>query len=76
MVRRLNWIKSILAVLLLIGLVFSHLALTDISHGTEPDLQAEWWTVRITFLMAAALAVTSILTTRHVILSVAPEVQE
>jgi len=60
-------VNIILALFVLIGLVFSHLALTDISHGLEPDLSAEWWVVRITFLLVSALVFSSIFTARSIL---------
>ena len=65
--KTLAKLNLILAVLLLIGLILSHLALTDIGKGVEPNLTGEWWTVRITFLLAAALAVTTLLKDRIVV---------
>ena len=41
--------------LVVIGLLLSHLALTDISHGIESNLEMEWWVVRITFLLVLIL---------------------
>jgi heme/copper-type cytochrome/quinol oxidase subunit 2 len=49
----------ILAALVLVGVVLSHLALTDINHGIEPNLEMEWWIVRITFILVILLAVSS-----------------
>ena len=60
-------VNILLAVFVLIGLVFSHLALTDISRGLEPDLTAEWWVVRITFGLVAALVFSSIYTARNIL---------
>ena len=42
----------VLSLLVLIGICLSHFALTDIYHGKEPNLETEWWTVRITFVLA------------------------
>jgi hypothetical protein len=36
-----------------VSLIFAILALSDIHSGTEPDLSAEWATVRATFLLVA-----------------------
>ena len=36
----------VLGILTLTGVVFSHLALTDIYHNTEPNLDTEWNIVR------------------------------
>ena len=65
--RNLAIINIVLALFVLIGLAFSHLALTDISRGTEPDLTAEWWVVRITFGLVGALVLSSILTARTIL---------
>jgi hypothetical protein len=50
----------VLSVVVLIGIVLSHLALTDIYHGIEPNLDTEWWIVRVTFIFVFVLAVTSV----------------
>jgi uncharacterized membrane protein YhaH (DUF805 family) len=42
-------ITGIIGIVIVIGIVFTHLALTDIGHGTEPDLSAEWAIVRSFF---------------------------
>ncbi len=60
-------VTIVLAVFVLIGLVFSHLALVDISRGSEPDLTAEWWVVRITFLLVIALVFSSIFSARSIL---------
>ena len=57
-------INTVLAAAVLILLVISHLALVDINKGIEADLSAEWWVVRITLILAACLALTSLITTR------------
>ena len=44
-------ITFILGIFVVVGILFSHLALTDISHGTEPDLSVEWNIVRIFYGM-------------------------
>lgn len=54
--------RGALAVLLLcalvsVGMVASHLALTDIQLGVEPNLEGEWWVVRVSFMLNAALIV-------------------
>jgi hypothetical protein len=41
--------------LVVIGLLLSHLALTDIYRGVEPNLETEWWIVRITFILVLIL---------------------
>ena len=49
----------VLSGLVLIGVLLSHLALTDIYHGIEPNLETEWWIVRITFVLVVGLALSS-----------------
>jgi len=56
-------ITFILAVLALIGIGLSHLALTDIAHATEPDLRQEWTIVQISFLIFFLLAVSVVVNT-------------
>ncbi len=53
--RRYAFVTLGLSVLALVGLVASYLALTDIYHGTEPYLEAEWWVVRLTFFVTGSL---------------------
>ena len=48
-------IAAILCVLVVVGMVASHLALTDIRRGAESDLEFEWWVVRATFLLIGSL---------------------
>lgn len=44
---KFRWrITVVLLILSLTGLIFMHLALTDINKGVEPDLTAEWNIVR------------------------------
>jgi hypothetical protein len=45
----------------------SHLALTDITHNTEPDLTAEWWVIRITFVLVGALVLSVLVTARTIL---------
>lgn len=50
--RRLQIIASLTIILCfinLLGIAASFLALTDITHGIEPDLSMEWWVVRISY---------------------------
>lgn len=47
--RILMTLTYVLACLTLFMLLFAHLALTDIFHNNESDLQMEWWAVRLTF---------------------------
>jgi hypothetical protein len=44
-------VTGLLGVLVVLSLLASHLALTDIWHGTEPNLDSEWNVVRASFLM-------------------------
>ena len=37
------------AYMTLAALLLAHFALTDIFHGNEPDLSAEWWVLRLAF---------------------------
>ena len=56
-----------LGVITLISLLFSALALMDIYHNNEPNLNMEWNIVRISFLftlMFVALSLTTILRIR------------
>jgi protein-S-isoprenylcysteine O-methyltransferase Ste14 len=50
----------ILPILVLAGVVLSHLALTDIYHGVEQNLETEWWIVRVTFILVFVLSVISL----------------
>ena len=49
----------LLAFFVLVGIVLSHLALTDIYHGIESNLETEWWVVRITFSLVLLLVISS-----------------
>ena len=60
-------VNIVLAVCVLIGLILSHLALVDINRGLEPNLSAEWWVVRSTFLLVIALVFSSILSARSIL---------
>ena len=53
-------LTMVLSVIVLIGIVLSHLALTDIYHGIEPNLETEWWMVRITFILVGFLVLSAI----------------
>ncbi len=60
-------ISLTLGVITLIGLLFSAMALTDIYHNNEPNLNLEWNIVRISFLftlMFVAMSLTTILRIR------------
>ena len=60
--RTLSRLNILLAGFVIIGLFLSHLALTDIAHGIEPDLAAEWWIIRITFLLVILFASSTVYT--------------
>ena len=62
--KTLARVNTVLAALVLLFLVLSHLALADINKGIEPNLTAEWWVVRITLVLAACLALTSLIAAR------------
>jgi len=67
---RLNlyaFIAAILCVLVLVAMAASHLALTDIRHGLEPDLETEWWVVRGTFVLTGSLVLVTGLLAQGVI---------
>ena len=51
-----------LGVITLICLIFSALALTDIYHSNEPDLNMEWNIVRISFLISLMFVAISLIT--------------
>lgn len=53
--RPLAFLTLGLCVLALIGLVASYLALMDIYHGVELDLEAEWRVLRLTFILTGSL---------------------
>ncbi len=52
-------VSLVLCALVVIGSVFSFLALSDIYHGIEPDLSAEWWVIKITFFLVGALVLST-----------------
>lgn len=58
--KTLKLLTLVLGILTLTGLVFSHLALTDIYHNTEPNLDTEWNIVRTTFLVTLIFTITSL----------------
>jgi len=62
--KTLARINTVLAVLVLICLVLSHLALADIHKGIEANLRTEWWVVRVTLLLTAILALTVLISAR------------
>lgn len=49
-VKRWAMIATALGILVILSMLASHLALVDIWHGIEPNLSAEWGTVRFGFL--------------------------
>jgi hypothetical protein len=53
----------VLCFFVVLGIVASHLALTDIFHGVEPNLEVEWWVVRITFTLVGVLVLSATLLT-------------
>jgi len=65
--KTLTRINTVFAGLVLIFLVLSHLALVDINRGIEADLIAEWWVVRVTLVLAAILALISLITARSIL---------
>jgi hypothetical protein len=52
----------ILGILTLLSILFSHLALTDIYHNTEPDLSLEWNIVRTGYLLTFIFVVIALIT--------------
>jgi len=64
----MNKLKSLkrmsfgLGLIVLIGLFLSVLALLDIYHNNEPDLNLEWNIVRVTFLFTLMYVVISLIT--------------
>jgi len=44
-------LAGLLGVLAALSILFSHLALTDIWHASEPDLSMEWNILRLNFLV-------------------------
>ena len=59
--KTLKLLTLFLGILTLIGLVLSHLALTEIYHNTEPNLDIEWNIVRTTFLITLIFTITSLI---------------
>lgn len=55
---------AVLCLLTALGMVASALALTDIFHAVEPDLQLEWQTVRWTFVSTALLIISAAMLAR------------
>lgn len=60
--KTLTTISVILGILTLLSILFSHLALTDIYHNTEPGLGLEWNIVRLGYLLTFAFAVIALVT--------------
>ena len=57
--KRLIRIVLIFAIITLISLFLSALALTDIYHNNEPDLITEWNIVRLSFLLTFVFVIFS-----------------
>lgn len=55
-------ISLLLGIFSVLGLIFSHLALTDIWHGVEANLNQEWQMVRIGFLLTTLFHVSAFVT--------------
>lgn len=60
--KRLIRMSLALGIITLIGLIVSALALTDIYHNKEPNLNMEWNIVRISFLFTLMFVVISSIT--------------
>lgn len=58
----LSVVSFILGIITLISLLFSHLALTDIYHNIEPNLNTEWNAVRLSYLLTLIFVVISLIT--------------
>jgi len=65
--KSLALVNLILAIFVIVGLLMSHLALTDIAHNIEPDLTAEWWVLRFTFMLVVGLVFISLYTARTIL---------
>jgi hypothetical protein len=59
--KRVAWVSLGFAVISLLAMIASHLALTDISRG-EGDLSGEWRTLQIGFLIILAFHVSAVVT--------------
>ena len=68
-------ITLILCVIVAFAIATSHLALTDIYHGTEPNLEVEWWIVRSTFILLGFLIISASLLARGVLRGINSESQ-
>jgi hypothetical protein len=60
--KTLTTVSIILGILTLLSILFSHLALTDIYHHTEPDLGLEWNIVRLGYLLTFTFVVIALAT--------------
>ena len=60
--KTLTTISIILGILTLLSILFSHLALTDIYHQTEPDLGLEWSIVRLGYLLTFIFIIIALVT--------------
>lgn len=65
-VRTLATVSVGLGIASLLAVLLSHLALTDIWHG-EGDLVAEWWILRVCFLVIVLFQGSALLTLRRVL---------
>ena len=61
-ISRLTKMSLTLGAFALIGLLFSHLALTDIYKNNEPNLNTEWGIVRASFIITFMFIVLSSIT--------------
>jgi len=59
-------VSLLLGILFVFGLLCTHLALTDIWHGTEPNLEVEWNVVRISFLIETLFLISAFITLAQV----------
>ena len=55
-----------MGVLFILALIFSFLALTDIWHDIEPNLNAEWNVVRVSFLIESLFFISVVVTLAQV----------
>jgi hypothetical protein len=55
-----------MGVLFILALIFSFLALTDIWHNIEPNLDVEWNVVRISFLIESLFFISVVVTLAQV----------
>ena len=60
--KTLTVVSLILGIITLISMLFSHLALTDIYHNIEPNLNTEWNVVRVSSFSTLIFIVISLIT--------------